>query len=127
MRYVLFLLLILSACGCARQVYVPVPTVSTDTVYTHEKRVDSVFVRDSVFVEKGDTVREFRYKSIYVYRDRHDTICISKADSVGVPYPVERELSKWERTKVDYGGWALLGVFFVLLFVFGKSVYMLRK
>lgn len=37
----------------------------------------------------------------------------TRADSVvihnetRVPYPVERELTKWERVKVSYGGWAI--------------------
>ena len=33
-----------------------------------------------------------------------------KADSVPVPYPVERSLSCWEQTKMDLGGFALGGI-----------------
>lgn len=37
----------------------------------------------------------------------HDTVYVERTGSVPVPYPVERELSRWERVKVDYGGFAL--------------------
>ena len=40
-------------------------------------------------------------------KEVHDTVYIERTDSVPVPYPVERELSRWERVKVDYGGFAL--------------------
>lgn len=30
-----------------------------------------------------------------------------KADSVPVPYPVERPLTKWEQVKMEAGGWAI--------------------
>lgn len=93
MRHIVFLLLflaILAATSCTRHVYVPVETTKSDTVYLNRVQLDSIYMRDSVFIEKsGDTIREFQYKYIYRFKDRTDTLYISKTDSIQVPYPVE--------------------------------------
>ncbi len=98
--------------GCARTVYVPVENTShtTDTVRLVNLRTDSVVQRDSVAVYvNGDTVRITRWRDRFRYRDRTDTVYKAATDSVkvSVPYPVERKLTKWERTKLDWGGKAL--------------------
>ena len=126
----LFIILLTSAIwsGCRTIEYYPLETVRIDTVYVNKQRVDSVMVRDSVhIIEKGDTVTEFRLKYIYKYKDRTDTLYISKADTVNVPYPVEKELTKWQQTKVNYGGWAMGVVFSFILIVVGWMVYKLKK
>jgi hypothetical protein len=93
MRHIVFLLLFLTglaATSCTRHVYVPVETTKSDTVYLNRVQLDSIYMRDSVFIEKsGDTIREFQYKYIYRFKDRIDTLYISKTDSIQVPYPVE--------------------------------------
>jgi len=33
-----------------------------------------------------------------------------KVDSVQVPYPVERKLTRWESMKMELGGWAFGGL-----------------
>lgn len=101
--------------GCTRKVYVPTEHIvySTDTVYEAVLRVDSVIQRDSVaVVQKGDTVLITRYRDRYRVKERTDTVYKAKTDSVRVrePYPVERELTKWEQTKMDFGGIFLCGL-----------------
>ena len=114
--------------GCKTIKYYPLETVRIDTVYIQSAKVDSVMVRDSVHIyQKGDTVTEFRLKYIYKYRDRVDTLYRSKTDTVSVPYPVEKELTKWQSVKVDYGGWAIGIVFAFILIVVGMMVYKLKK
>lgn len=126
---ILIILLTSAICiGCRTVEYFPVETVRTDTVYVNSVSVDSVLVRDSVYIhEKGDTVTEYRYKYVYRYKDRVDTLYISSRDTLSVPYPVEKELTRWQRTKVDYGGWAMGIVFVFILVVVGYMVYKLRK
>lgn len=126
----LFLILLMAAIlsGCRTIEYYPVETVRTDTAYVNRLSVDSVMVRDSIYIhEKGDTVLEHRYHYIYKYRDRVDTLYMSKADTIIVPYPVEKQLTKWQQTKVDYGGWAIGVVFVFILVVVGVMVYKLKK
>ena len=101
--------------GCTRKVYVPTEHIvySTDTVYEAVLRVDSLIQRDSVaVVQKGDTVLITRYRDRYRVKERTDTVYKAKTDSVRVrePYPVERELTKWEQTKMDFGGMFLGGL-----------------
>lgn len=129
MAYVILTILLASAiCSCRTVKYVPVETVRTDTVYSNYSRMDSIFVRDSVYInQKGDTVTEYRYKYVYKYKDRIDTLYISSRDTVSVPYPVEKELTAWQQTKVNYGGWAMVIVFVFILVVVGKMVYKLKK
>lgn len=124
--YLFLLLLVLT--GCRTIEYYPLETVRIDTVYIQSAKVDSVLVRDSVHIyQKGDTVTEFRLKYIYKYRDRVDTLYLSKTDTVSVPYPVEKQLTKWQSVKVNYGGWAIGIVFVFILIVVGRMVYKLKK
>lgn len=117
----LFICLLVLASGCSRKVYVPVESVvsRTDTIYSAKVRVDSVIMRDSVAVfQKGDTVLITKYRDRYRVKELTDTVYHSAIDSVkiSVPYPVERELSRWERTKMDFGGMAI-GVLVIALCV----------
>ena len=114
--------------GCRTIEYRTLETIRSDTVYIQSAKVDSVIVRDSIYIyQQGDTVLEHRYHYIYKYRDRVDTLYISKTDTVSVPYPVEKQLTKWQQTKVDYGGWAMGVVFVFILVVVGVMVYKLKK
>ena len=121
LAWIALMLVILSALllsgGCTRKVYVPTEHIvyNTDTVYEAVLRVDSVIQRDSVAViQKGDTVLITKWRDRYRVKQRTDTVYKAVTDSVkvSVPYPVERELTKWEQTKQDVGGMAMgaLGV-----------------
>ena len=130
MKYKLFLILALGMllAGCRSIEYYPLETVRTDTVYVNRLSVDSVMVRDSIYIHaKGDTVLEHRYHYIYKYKDRVDTLYLASRDTIGVPYPVEKELTRWQSFKVDYGGWAIGTVFGFVLIVFGSLIYKLKR
>ncbi len=124
--YLIIMAAILS--GCRTIEYYPVETVHTDTVYVNRLSVDSILVRDSIYIhERNDTVTEHRYHYIYRYKDRVDTLYLASRDTVSIPYPVEKELTRWQSVKVDYGGWAIGAVFVFILIVFGSMVYKLKK
>lgn len=94
---VVALLLLLS--GCTTTKYVEVERVRTDTAYVAKIQRDSVWLHDSVFVERflrGDTVFELRdrWHVKYVERLRTDTVYRQRVDSVPVPYAVEVEVEK---------------------------------
>ena len=115
-------------CGCRQMQYVPVVTVLHDSVYVVQTHRDSILRYDSVYVaDKGDTVWLEKYK--YVYRDRWrvDTLVSVRTDTVSVPYPVERKLTRWERVKLEAGGYAIVAGFCVVLAVVGWMVYRIRK
>lgn len=115
-------LLITIIAGCRSVKYVPVESVRTDSVYVDRYLRDSIYQRDSVFVNKwtvGDTVYQDKVVYKYVYQDRvrYDTISIMRSDTVSVPYSVERELGKWEKIKQKIGGWTLIA-FGIVFFLF---------
>ena len=123
---------LLSVClmivSCRSVKYVPVETVKTDSVYVNKVQRDSIRLQDSIFVfVKGDTVRIEKYK--YLYRDRvvRDTVRLVERDSVQVPVPVEKELSRWQRWKLDLGGFAMAAIAITVLVVVGRMVYKLKK
>lgn len=103
--------------GCRSVETVRVPEVHSDTVIQTRWRTDSVVMRDSVVITE---TAEGRTKFVVRWRDRvrtlADTTYICLTDSIPVPYPVEKQLGKWEQAKVDYGGIALIAV--AILFAF---------
>ena len=117
--------------GCTTTRYVPVPSASVDSVYVDRWLRDSVYLHDSVFVNqysKGDTVFVDKVVTKYKYKNRwrYDTISIMRTDSVRVPYPVEKELGWWEKTKM-YSFPLLVAIVAVLTFVVVWLAKKLRK
>lgn len=101
--------------GCKAVKYVPVETVRTE----YQDKVREVHTTDSVtdtrFVYvKGDTVIDYRDRVRWRDRIVYDSIFIERTDSVEIPYPVERELTRWQRTKMDFGGMAMGALIIVL-------------
>lgn len=94
--------------SCSRVQYVPVESVRTDSVKILQQMRDSIYVHDSIFVKsQGDTVYINRYRYKYLDKVRIDTMYVINVDSVRVPFPVERKLSRWERVKQEVGGIAM--------------------
>ena len=108
--YALVAAMLVSAIYSCRSVkYVPVEKVRRDTLYINKVRRDSIVKYDSVHVrDKGDTVWLEKYRYLFVDKWRTDTLYVNRTDSVQVPYPVERELTRWQRFRMEVGGWALL-------------------
>lgn len=109
----LLLMLVVAAVtsGCTREVYVPVEQVRTEYHDRDVERVVTDTVRDTRFVLiKGDTVIDWRDRWHTQKEYVHDTCYIERNDSIPVPYPVEKKLSRWEQAKMDFGGFALGGI-----------------
>lgn len=118
--------------GCKSVQFVPVETVKTDSVYVDRYQHDSIYLRDSVYVNRwtdGDTVYQDKIVYKYVYRDKvkYDTVSVLRSDTVRVPYPVERRLTKWEQVRLNVGGWAIGAVIIFILIVVGIIVYKLKQ
>lgn len=123
--------------------YIPVETSHTE----HHWHTDSIIQKDSVVKESMTTVmqldsaamaqygiqlknaeRAWLVKSWELERQIENlqkltAIRDTVRDTIQVPYPVEKKLSKWQQTKVDWGGWAMLGVLVVIilfLFIFPR-------
>lgn len=121
-----------SLAGCKSVQYVPVETVRTDSIYVDRYQRDSIYQRDSVFVNRwiaGDTIYQDKVVWKYVYRDmvKYDTVATLRSDTINVPYPVECKLSKWEQLKLNVGGWAISIIIIIVLIIMGFMVYKLKK
>lgn len=110
--------------GCRTTQYVPVETVRYDTTYVNKLKVDSIYDKEFVYVN-GDTVYRYNYK--YKYQMIRDTVYMSNVDSIQVPYPVERKLTRWEQFKINIGGYAVFAIIVTILIVFGRLIYKLKK
>lgn len=106
--------------GCkTKERIVTIERVRTDTTYITRHERDSIHERDSTHVsekQRGDTifVEVERLRRIYINKTKHDTIYISKTDSVPTPYPVEVEvpapLTWWQQARLHLANivlWAL--------------------
>lgn len=118
-----------------------------EEISSKESNTDSVVRehrRDVTVNEHGDTTKEKELIYIYIshkqeqefksiIESQRDSISSLqtqlesvKADSVPVPYPVERQLSKWEQTKMDFGGMAIGGIVALGLAVVALAVWLIK-
>lgn len=113
--------------SCRTQ-YIPVETVRTEYKARDSIRVDSIYNQDSIYVlVKGDTVYQYRYKYLYKYQYLNRTDTIIKIDSVQVPYPVEKQLNRWQSIKMELGGWAFGIIILFALIIIGRIIFKLKK
>lgn len=107
---------------------------------------DSVAIHDSVVIIKDDQ-GNIKEKLIVRYRDRwhatqdnltlqrqidrykasNDSLRATKTEYKEVPIPVEKKLSRWQKIKMDVGGWAIGAMSTFLLAIIGYIVVWLLK
>lgn len=107
---------------------------------------DSVAIHDSVVIIK-DEQGNIKEKLIIRYRDRwhatqdnltlqrllahykasNDILRAIRKERIEVPVPVERKLSRWQKIKMDVGGWAIGAMSTFLLAIIGYIVVWLIK
>lgn len=140
----MILSLVLMLCGCKSIQYVPVETVRTEIVH----QTDTVKQTDSTKTEKETIIREARPEDslmlaklgIKLQSNERLLILLQKelsdtkkeleekhnSDSVRVeykdrPYPVEKQLTRWQSFCIDYGkimlGSTIAGVIVIVLLI----------
>ena len=72
----------------------------------------------------GNLLAKMRTQPDTVYLPSKEMV-VSKMEKV--PYPVEKELTRWQQFRLDVGGWAIGIVIITILFVVSRIVYKLRK
>ena len=134
--------------GCRTTKYMPVESVRTeykdrvvmrhDTVRDSVMRLRDVYRHDSMAVMmRGDTVYVDRWHTLLQSsslrnrteesRAMHDTLYVDRTDSVRVPVPVERKLTKWERVKMDFGTAAMVIASMAIIAGIVLAVWWIRK
>lgn len=137
----------LSSCK-TRTVYMPFETKVVDSIIYHDTTFqerlipykDSVSTRDTTSFLSNPYAYSyaglkdgFLYHSLGIYPFATVRINVPyfvekiRRIETPKPYPVERELSWWEKTKMDFGGYAIVAIVITILIVVGKLVYKLKK
>ena len=113
---------IVICCVSCKTKYVTVPEYHKEYINRTDTflRSDTLYRLDSVVVRmQGDTtvIEKIRWQNrfVNVYKVKTDTII--KTDSIRVPYPVEKKLSKWQQLRMDFGGWAMGGTVVAIVFI----------
>lgn len=93
-------------------------TVIKDSLYIVQRMIDRVLIRDSVYERHvHDTVYQYKERETVRYLSLRDTVFIERKDSISVPYPVERELTRCEATRMRLGDILLIIVNIGLIYV----------
>lgn len=120
MRSLLIAILIFIVISCTTTKYVdrPVLVETVRTEYVNQLYKDSIFVHDSIdrFIS-GDTVHQYKYKYIYKYFNRTDTVV--KTDSIEVPVEIKTtEVKEVNRIKGYQSFLMCFGFVFILILVY---------
>lgn len=105
----IFLVFIAISCGTTKVVEVPIDRVRTE--YIDRYSIDTVIKNDSIIIrDKGDTVFLEKYKYLYKYVNRTDTVLktdtITKVQTVEVVKEVNK-VKNWQVILMVLGGSAL--------------------
>ena len=123
-RLILFIIIALSCLSCSTY-HKPMETVVRDSLYITQRMIDRVLIRDSVYERHvHDTVYKYKERETVRYLAMRDTLYVERMDSVSVPYPVERKLTKWEAVRMRMGDILLVSVNIGLIYV---VIWMIRR
>lgn len=117
--WIVFLAFVFCFSSCKTK-YVSVPEYHTEYITKTDSftQRDSIFVKDSIYMwMQGDTIYKEKFSIIYKdkWRDRYLCDTIIKTDSVRVPYPVEKQLTKWQQIKLNIGEWVMVALTLALI------------
>lgn len=104
-KYMMFLVGLTILNGCLPS-YRTIHTeaVVKDSLSISHRFIDKTIYRDRVFERwRNDTLYIYKERLVDRYIYTGDTVYIERRDSISVPIPVERQLTKWERFKMDWG------------------------
>jgi hypothetical protein len=117
---------VLCLVGCKSTEYIEVPVVHTDTLIQTKVQRDSIWKHDSIFVNQwqaGDTIFQVkdRWHTKYVESIKHDTVYVSKRDTVTVATPSQQtkpSLTWWQEARLHLANimlWLALLAFVIRL------------
>jgi hypothetical protein len=115
--YVIFIIAFIASCKSIQ--YVPVESVKTE--YINSNTVDSILIRDSIYINRyqtNDTVYLYTYKDKLLYRNIIQVDTILKIDSIQVAYPVQVETIKYKSFWYDITIRYVCLILILLLFIY---------
>lgn len=84
---------------------------------------------DTVYVDRWHTLRlvsQEKKKSLSISSMADSTAAV-KVDSIRVPYPVEKKLTRWEQARMDLGSLAVCLSGVAIIFVIAYAVIWIRR
>lgn len=153
-KWVCIILLMSTICSCRSVKYVPVES-SVDSIVV-EKLVEVQLPPDSATIRAllecdengkvvlswldiansknaqaqlaidslGNLLAKMRTKPDTIYKPSKE---VTVTKDVKVPYPVEKELTRWQQMKLELGGWAFGIIITAALIIVGWLIYKSRK
>ena len=154
MKWIYYFILISAICSCRSVKYVPIES-STDSIVV-EKLVEVQLPLDSSTIRAllecdengrvilswldlansknalaqltidslGNLLAKMRTQTDTVYLPSKE---VTVTKEVKVPYPVEKELTRWQHIKLELGGWAFGIIIAFTLIIVGWILYNSRK
>lgn len=128
MKYLVCLVILIVLLSSCRGIkYVPVRSTVTEYKTRDITLYDSILQKDSIFMlVKGDTVYKTDIKYRYRYMTIHRRDTILKTDSILTPYPVEKQLTRWQSVKIEFGGW-VFGIVIAVAIALGLRFFILTN
>lgn len=123
--YVLIALMALAMFSCkGSERIVEVPVTKIEYKDRVKEKVDSVYIHDSTYMYvDSDTIYVYQYRNVYRDKIYRDTVSVVRVDSIAVPYPIERELTFWEKAQMNISKIFFIVFGFVVLFWLAKIVW----
>lgn len=154
MKWIPYFVLIFVFCSCRSVKYVPVESKADSVVV--EKLVEVQLPPDSATIRallecdengrivlawldiangknaQAQLVIDSLGNLLAKMKTQPDTVYLPSKEvtvtkEVQVPYPVEKELTRWQQFRLDFGGWAIGIVIITILVVVGWMIYKLKK
>ena len=154
MKWIYCIILIIALCSCRSVKYVPVESTADSIVV--EKLVEVQLPPDSATIRAllecdengkvvlswldiansknaqaqltidslGNLLAKMKTQPDTIYKPSKEVIVTKE---VKVPYPVDKELTRWQQMKLELGGWAFGIIITAALIIVGRLVYKSRK
>lgn len=130
--YIVIAIIMLSSCGTTKhitsEIIKEVPVVKTKIEYRDRVIYDSLYVRDSIYMQiKADTVYKYVEKLNTRYIFKKDTICVR--DSIPVPITIKETVTEikevnilhwWQKVLMTVGAGFILAILIILGFKLSK-------
>ena len=130
--YIVIVIIMLSSCSTAKhitsEIIKEVPIVETKIEYRDRVIYDSLYVRDSIYMQiKADTVYKYVEKLNTRYIFKKDTICVR--DSIPVPITIKETVTEikevnilhwWQKVLITVGAGFILAILIILGFKLSK-------
>lgn len=124
--------LTLASCRAPRMEVLPYEATEVKTEYVNRYVRDTTYITEREVVEpRNDTVyitrTSVQYKERVSYRDSVRVDSIPVEYLVEVPVEIERPLTRWQRFKMDVGGWGVTVAVLLLVGMLAKYILHIYK